>query len=438
MKELFAGKNYGVVGFGNSGRASADFLKYRDANVFVFDDSGSHGAYPVLTESDLDKLDAMVVGPGIHLYWPQVHPYVQKAREHFIPIVTDMDIFQRVSSGKNVCITGTNGKSTTTALVHHILKEAGKSVAIGGNFGPAILSLPLDCDFNILELSSYQLEGSNILGYDFSVLLNISSDHLDRHGGMSGYISAKQKVFANFHQNSYAVISVDDEYCRDISRYLKKIHHPHLVEISGNHVPSDGIGWHNDALVDDNIGVVCKNNPLMEGEHNRQNIAASYAVCKNLGLGKPLFINGLMSFQSLEHRQQLVRTIDGIQYVNDSKATNCDSVEQALKRYSNVLWILGGQPKEDGIEKLTQYFCKIRYALLIGEVAEKWAQILSGYGIKNEISKTLDAAIKRAHEIAESCEAEVVLLSPACASFDQFKSFEERGEKFVKLVQDLK
>lgn len=438
MTELFNGKNYGVIGFGNSGRASAKFLKSHGANVFVFDDGGNHGDYPLLTDADFEKLDAVVVGPGIHLYWPEVHSYVQKAREYFIPVLTDMDIFQKVAIGKNICITGTNGKSTTTALIHHILKQSGKSVTIGGNFGPAILSLPLDCDFNVLELSSYQLEGSNILGYDFSVLLNISSDHLDRHGGMTGYISAKQKIFANFHQDSYAIISVDDAYCSDISAYLKKIRHPHVIEISGNHVPLNGIGWRDDTLVDDTLGSICKNNPLMEGEHNRQNIAATYAVCKSIGMDNSLFIDGLMSFQNLEHRQQLIRTIKGVQYVNDSKATNCDSVEQALKRYDDIIWILGGRPKEDGIEKLTQYFHKIKYALLIGEVAEKWAKILDEYKIKNKIVETLDRAVNYAYDISESCGAKVVLLSPACASFDQYKSFEERGRVFEKLVRDLK
>lgn len=436
MKELFKGKNYGVIGFGNSGRASAEFLKKHGANVFVFDDSGNHGDYPPITECNMP--DAIIVSPGIHLYWPKVHPFVQKARERFIPVLTDMDIFQQVSSGKNICITGTNGKSTTTALIHHILKNAGTSVTIGGNFGPAILSLPLNCDFNVLELSSYQLEGNNILGFDFSVLLNISSDHLDRHGGMNGYISAKQRIFANFHQDSYAIISVDDEYCSTISTYLKKIHHPHVIEISGNCVPLNGVGWSENKLIDSDFGVVCENNPLMEGEHNRQNVAATYAVCKSVGIDNSSFVDGLMSFRNLEHRQQLIRIIDNVQYVNDSKATNCDSVEQALKRYSDIVWILGGRPKEDGIEKLTQYFDKIRYALLIGEIAEKWSEILSEHNVQNEVVVTLDRAVKRAHEVVSLCKAKVVLLSPACASFDQYKSFEERGLSFEKLVRKLK
>lgn len=438
MKQLFKGKSYGVIGFGNSGRASAAFLRDHGARVFVFDDGGNYGNYEILTDADFDNLSAVVVSPGIHLYWPQVHPYVQKARKYFIPIVTDMDIFQSVCTGKNICITGTNGKSTTTALVHHMLKTAEKSVAIGGNFGPAILSLETNFDFNVLELSSYQLEGSSTLGYDFSVLLNITSDHLTRHGGMPGYISAKQKIFANFHADSHAIISVDDAYCREIYQYLQVIGHPHVTPISGNHVPKNGIGWGSDELIDDIVGPVCKNNPLMEGEHNRQNIAATYAVCKAIGIENSLFINGLMSFKNLEHRQQLIRTIRGVQYVNDSKATNCDSVEQALKRYSDILWILGGQPKEEGIEALVQYFGKVKYALLIGEVAEKWSKILSTENVKNEISGTLDIAVKRAYELAESCGAQVVLLSPACASFDQFKSFEHRGQEFIKFVQDLK
>jgi len=436
MKNLFNGKTYGVIGFGNSGRASATFLKDNGAKVYVFDDSGNSGDFPKLTEENFAEIDVVLVSPGIHLYWSQVHPCIQKARKNFIPIVTDLDVFQRVSSGKNICITGTNGKSTTTALTYHVLKQSGKNATIGGNFGPAILSLEKDCDFNVLEISSYQLEGSNILGYDVSVLLNITSDHLTRHGGMTGYIASKQKIFANYHADSYAIISVDDSYCREVYQYLKSINHPHIIAISGNTVPNDGIGWKDDCLMD-GCDVVCKNNPLMEGVHNRQNIAATYAICKSVGLDKEKFINGLMSFQNLEHRQQLVRTINGVQYVNDSKATNCDSVEQALKRYDDIIWILGGEPKEEGIEKLTKYFDKIKCALLIGLVAEKWSKFLSEYNVKNEVVHTLDIAVNRAHEIANSIGAKIVLLSPTCASFDQFKSFEDRGNKFIKYVQEL-
>ncbi|MDR1561089.1 MAG: UDP-N-acetylmuramoyl-L-alanine--D-glutamate ligase [Holosporaceae bacterium] len=439
---FYKNKHVGIIGFGKTGKSVADALIESGACVSICDDCLICDAkYQILNPSDLDwkSIDFLVVSPGVNLLWPKPHLAVEFARKYSIPIINDIDLFQQQVVQKNICITGTNGKSTTAALVNHILNCANKRSLIGGNFGNTVLSLNEDVEFYVLEISSYQLESCSILGFDTAVLLNITPDHLVRHGGMIGYIAAKQRIFANFHENSCAIVGVDDDYCSEIFTFLKYIKYPHLIPISGQKVPELGVGWSDDKLIDDRFGsfdVVCDANPMFEGTHNRQNIAATYAACIVHKITKAEFRNGLFSFGGLEHRQELVANILGIQYVNDSKATNADSVEQALKRFDNILWILGGRPKENGITNLVKYFHKIRFAFLIGEVSEEWSQFFEKHNVKYEISHTLEIAVKRAHEISKNF-GNVVLLSPACASFDQFKDFEERGNCFRNLVHNL-
>jgi UDP-N-acetylmuramoylalanine--D-glutamate ligase len=437
--DFYKNKRVGVIGLGKTGTSVADSLIASGAEVKVHDDYiAFHEKYPTLNSDDIAKMDALVVSPGISILWPNIHPMVRLARKNYIPILNDIDLFQRhVYGKKNICISGTNGKSTTTALTYHVFDFSGEKAAIGGNFGNSILSLSPDSNFFILELSSYQLESCNILGFDTAILLNITPDHLKRHGGMDGYICSKQKIFANFHEKSIAIIGIDDEYCLKIFQFLKNINHPCVIPISGKRVPKFGVGWDANRLVDDSSGsseIVCEKNPVLDGNHNRQNIAAAYVACVRNGLSKKSFCEGLFSFQGLEHRQEIVARLDDISYINDSKATNADSVEQALGRFDNIVWILGGRPKEDGIEGLVKYFSKVRFALLIGETAENWSKLLTKHGVKNEIIGTLDAAVERSKKISKIYGADVVLLSPACASFDQFKDFEERGNKFKELV----
>ena len=431
---FYENKNIGVVGFGKTGQATIRALENFGANVFLFDDKIVDSSYYQDRENfDWKKLDFLVVSPGIHLLW-DIHPTVQKARKFFIPIINDLDIFQSQINGKIIAITGTNGKSTTTALIHHILKKKYQT-EIGGNFGKPVLDLSKNSDFYVLELSSYQLESCNLLGFDTAILLNVTPDHLTRHGGMEGYISAKQKIFANPKKNSTAIIGIDDDRCRHI---LDFIHHPNIIKISGKEVPENGIGWHENQLIDNRgnqFKVIAQNVPKLDGNHNRQNIAAAYAACVANGVESKIFAERLATFSGLEHRQEFVKSINGAQYINDSKATNADSVEQALKRFDNIIWILGGRPKEDGIESLSPYFSKIKFAFLIGEAAEKWHEFLNKNHVENEVVFDLENAVKKAYKIAQ--EKDVVLLSPACASFDQFKSFEERGDQFKKFVKEL-
>lgn len=427
-------KNFGVVGFGQTGQSIVRFLENFGANIFLFDDKIINNSHYQDSENfDWEKLDFLVVSPGIHLWW-DIHPVVKQARKFMIPIINDLDLFQQHIGGKIIAITGTNGKSTTTALIHHIFQKKFKT-EIGGNFGKPVLNLLKNSDFYILELSSYQLESCNLLGFDTAILLNITPDHLTRHGGMEGYVAAKQKIFANPKENTTAIVGIDDDYCRHI---LEFVHYSKVVKFSGKEVPENGIGWYENKLIDNRenqFRIVRENVPKLDGDHNRQNIAAAYAACVANGINSEIFKEGLATFSGLEHRQEFVKSINGVQYVNDSKATNADSVEQALKRFENVIWILGGRPKEDGIESLCPYFSKIKHAFLIGEAALKWHEFLNENHVANEVVFTLENAVKKSYEIAR--EKDVVLLSPACASFDQFKSFEDRGNQFKKFVEEL-
>ncbi|GHT97096.1 UDP-N-acetylmuramoylalanine--D-glutamate ligase [Alphaproteobacteria bacterium] len=453
LLESYRNKRVGVIGLGKTGRSVIDSLKESGAIVGVYDDFGlDDSKYMKLAlnllysresgifSEDWKTLDCMVVSPGIHLLWPERHPAVRFAAQNRIPVINDMDIFQQNVSAKNICITGTNGKSTVTALIGHILEVSGRRSSVGGNLGLPVLSSPSGNDFYVFELSSYQLESCNYLGFDTSILLNITPDHIMRHGGMLGYISAKQKIFANFHRGSNAIIGVDDDHCIRIKDFLVSINHPNVVPISGKFVPDYGVGWHHGKLIDNRKGnriPVCKDSEILEGIHNRQNIAAAYAACVLNEIDRNEFCNGLLSFKGLPHRQELVTTINGVKYINDSKATNVQSAEQALLRFDNIIWILGGLPKEEGVEKLTDYFYKIKYAFLIGEAANDWYKILRSHKVKCEVSRSLEMSVNNAYKMCKLMEIDVVLLSPACASFDQFKSFEERGDVFRKFVQEI-
>ncbi len=434
--DLYKNKNVAIVGYGKTGKSIVDaLLNIQVKNIYILDDNViNNKLYTSINDVDWINLDMLIVSPGIHLWW-ETNIAVQLARKYSIPIINDIDVFQQHVNSKIIAITGTNGKSTTTALIYHILKFNKKAVEIGGNFGKPALSLNNNADFYVLELSSYQLEACNILGFDISILLNITPDHISRHGGINGYISAKQKIFANAKSDSTAIIGIDDEYCQHI---LDFVNYPKVIQISGKEVPNNGVGWKDDKLIDNYFSkgsIVCGKYNILDGDHNRQNIAAAYVACRICNISKEKFVEKLFSFKNLEHRQELVRIIKGVTYINDSKATNADSTEQALKRFNNIIWILGGRPKEEGIISLVPYFSKIKKALLIGEVAEIWHNLLESYNVKNEIVYNLEKAVNFANDIAK--DGDIVLLSPACASFDQFNNFEERGEKFKELVRKL-
>lgn len=446
--DLYKNKNVGIVGLGMTGKAVADALIASGAKVTVFDDfkttDEKYAKFWADSENfNFKNLDLLIVSPGIHLCWEKPHKTVQSANFHNICIRNDLDIFQQHTKGKKICITGTNGKSTTTALIGHVLKNCEKNSDIGGNFGIPLLSLENNRAFYVIELSSYTLESCTILGFDTAILLNLAEDHLHRHGGTAGYVAVKQKIFANFNERSNAIISIDDEYCREIFKFLKDIKHPNIVPISGREVPTDGVGWNeNDQLVDNKFSkttVICEKSEMLDGPHNRQNIAAAYVACILNGVEQKEFCKALKTFKGLEHRQELVTTINGVQYINDSKATNSQSVEQALIRYDNMHLILGGRMKENGINGLEKYFHKVKRVFLIGEAAEEFQKFLKMHSAWSKISGTLEQALNDSQELlaVEDNDVRTVLFSPACSSFDQFKNFEERGEFFKNLVKKM-
>jgi UDP-N-acetylmuramoylalanine--D-glutamate ligase len=450
----FRNQTVAVLGLARSGLAAAQALKLGGARVLAWDDAADKRKAAENSGLDLTDLakhgladaKALVLSPGIPHTFPKPHPVADLARRAGLPIIGDIELLALAcKEARFAGITGTNGKSTTTALIAHILKEAGRNVAVGGNLGfPALLLEALGKNgIYVLELSSYQLELTSSLALDVAVLLNVTPDHLGRHGGMAGYIEAKKRVFRNQTSRASAIIGVDDEICRGIFAALKSAGRQKTVPISAEASAPGGVYVQGGKLIDDLDGQAkpmldLAQMPHLPGRHNGQNAAASYAAARALGLDAAAAIAGIKSFPGLAHRQELIAEIDFVRYVNDSKATNADAAEKALACYADIYWIAGGQPKEDGIGGLAPLFPRIRKAFLIGEAAESFAKTLAGR-VACEISGTLDQAVLRARQAAleERRQGAVVLLSPACASFDQFKDFEERGERFRALVAKL-
>lgn len=428
------GKNVVVLGLGKTGMSVVDSLAKSGCNVVAFDDKTA----PYNGE-ELGDVDALVVSPGVPFCWPKMHPLVRAAKDKLIPVISDFDLFSSVNTKPIIGITGTNGKSTVTALTGHILKENGYNVEVGGNFGNPILSLNENADIFVLELSSYQLELSANPKTSVAVLLNITPDHLHRHGGMAGYITAKQKIFSRCN---FDVIGVDDEHSKIMSEFLKEIGH-NVLQISGCSLEDGIIGWEENSLYDfsnSEKAFVCTTTECLEGNHNKQNIAATYAALKSFGLSKEQFLKGLSSFKGLEHRQEIVcKNISTVQIINDSKATNADAVEQAFLRFLNkeILWIAGGLPKEGGISSLQKYFGSIKKSFLIGQAENEFYDLLIKNNVDSEKCTELKNAVQKALSEADNLPNAVVLFSPACASFDQFKSFEERGRIFKEYVREF-
>jgi UDP-N-acetylmuramoylalanine--D-glutamate ligase len=451
---LFRHERVAVLGLARSGLAAASALQRGGAQVMAWDDAPAKRQaaaavdIPVvdLGTSDLTDVRALVLSPGIPHTYPTPHPVAARARAAGIEIISDIELLARTCrSARYLGITGTNGKSTTTALVGHILAEAGRTVAVGGNLGvPALLLDALGADgAYVLEMSSYQLELTASLAFDVAVLLNITPDHLARHGGMDGYIAAKERIFANQRAPQAAIIGIDDPICRRIADALAGAGRQRMIRISAEGQVGGGVyatgGW----LVDDMARLPRRILDLREahrlpGRHNWQNIAAAYATVRCLDVDTPTAVAAIKSFPGLAHRQELVATIDGVPYINDSKATNADAAEKALACYDDIYWIAGGVAKEGGIESLSSLFPRIRRAFLIGEASDSFAATLDRH-VPVTRSVTLADAVADARQaaVAERRPGAVVLLSPACASFDQFANFEERGDRFRAFVDAL-
>ena len=453
--DLFAGRRFAVLGLGKNGLPAATTLAAMGAEVVAWDDKQlptfSQPDFPLpLAEgllaggggltvrdpvADIASFDALVLSPGIPHRLPSPHPTAAAAIAAGVPVWSDAELlFQAVratgSRARFVGVTGTNGKSTTTALIAHILSASGRPVAAGGNLGPAALALsPLDHNgLYVLEMSSYMLERIASLRFDAAVMLNLSPDHLDRHGDMAGYADAKRAIFARQAAGDLAVVGMDDA----LSRAMATEHG--AITVSGSH-PADL--WCDRRVLRDATGPILDmaEAPALQFAHNAQNAAAAAAVALYFGVDRAAIAAGIRSFPGLPHRQQHVATVDGVRYVDDSKATNADAAACALGCYDRIVWIAGGVSKAGGIAPLAPYFPRIAHTLLIGRDGPALAAQLGD--VPHELSGTLDAAVPAAREAAARTGAGIVLLSPACASFDQFSGFEARGRRFAELARGL-
>ena len=455
----FQGKTVAVFGLGRTGLTAARALKAGGANLAVWDEKADARAAAQaegLTVADLSQADfadyaALLLSPGVPLTHPKPHWTVDKAKAAGVEIVGDIELFARtvnVAAGhkrpKVAAITGSNGKSTTTALLGHICARAGKDTRVGGNIGVGVLGLE---DMHggavyVLEMSSYQLDLTSSLKPDAAVLLNISPDHLDRHGGMDGYVAAKRRVLLNQGKGDTAVIGVDDPWCQQICTEITAANRRTIRMISSQKSLGRGVYALQGMLYDatgDRVEEVCDLTRArsLPGRHNWQNAAAAYAAARALGLTAQDAAEGLMTFPGLAHRMETVGQIGRVRFVNDSKATNADAARQALSSYPKVHWIAGGQPKAGGIEALADLFPRVAKAYLVGEATQEFERTLDGKTVTVRCGE-IDAAVARAYaDAAASGEDAVVLLSPACASFDQFPDFEARGEAFRAAVLDL-
>jgi UDP-N-acetylmuramoylalanine--D-glutamate ligase len=454
----FTGRTVAVFGLGLSGLASCRALAAGGATVVAGDDgaagmeaaSGAGFAVEDLRQSDWSRFAALVLAPGVPLTHPKPHWTVERARAAGVEIIGDVELFcreraLRAPGSPFVAITGTNGKSTTTALTAHLLRAAGREVGMGGNIGTAILALepPAQGRVHVIEMSSYQIELTPGLDPTVGILLNISPDHLDRHGTMEHYASLKARLPAAAQR---PVVGEDDDWCRDVIERLRLANRSWVDIVSARE--RAGHGWYANGteLVSrapwagilgpfaDLAGV-----GALRGRHNIQNALAASAAAMILGLSASEVAAGLATFPGLAHRLEEIGRLGRTLFVNDSKATNADSAATALASFAGgIYWILGGRPKEGGIAPLVSYFPRIAKAYLIGEATEAFAATLQG---KADFVRcgTLDNAVAlAARDAAAGGAAEpVVLLSPACASFDQYRNFEVRGEAFRSLVERL-
>ncbi len=458
----YNGLKVAVLGLGRSGLATAAALEAGGAEALLWDDSPEARAKAeaegfTLTDlsrnTGLDGVACLVTSPGIPHLYPEPNRVIARAYELGIPVDNDIGLFFQSAAGtewdemetppKIVAVTGSNGKSTTTALIHHILEAAGKPAQMAGNIGKGVLAIdpPVDGEVIVLELSSYQTELARALTPDVAVFTNLTPDHLDRHGGLGGYFAAKSRLFA-LGGPDRAVIGVDEAEGRFLAGQLAQgASDDRVIRVSSGQ-KLEGFGWSVFArkgfLTEWRKGRQVASVDLREvkglpGAHNHQNACAAYAASRTLGLAPKLIEGALHSFAGLPHRSQLVGERAGVRFVNDSKATNVDSAAKALQAFPKIRWIAGGMGKDGGIAALKPVLGSVVKAYLIGHSARDFALQLGD--TPHEICETMERAVARASEEADA--GEVILLAPAAASFDQYPNFERRGEDFVARVKAL-
>jgi UDP-N-acetylmuramoylalanine--D-glutamate ligase len=453
----FSGKKVAVFGLGGSGLVGASALLAGGADVIGYDDNAQSVAKAAaagiptadLRTIDWSKVAALVLAPGVPLTHPAPHWSVELAHKANVEVIGDIELFCRerrklAPDAPFVAITGTNGKSTTTALIAHLAASAGMDTQLGGNIGTAILSLapPRADRVYVIECSSYQIDLAPSLDPSVGILINLSEDHLDRHGTMAHYAEVKERLVAGVPEGGTSVVGVDDEWCRQIATRLEDAG-KNVIRISARQELTSGMYVSQQRVMRSNgidaeqiaeLGGIGS----LRGVHNAQNAACATAAALALGLDLKAIQSGLRSFPGLAHRMEEIGRRGSVLYVNDSKATNADSSAQALVCFPDIYWIAGGKPKTGGIESLRRFFPRIRKAYLIGEAAQEFAATL-GSDVPHVIIGTLDKAVAATSRDADASTATepVVLLSPACASFDQYRNFEVRGDAFRDLVRAL-
>ena len=453
LAPTFAGQTVAILGLGRSGLAAVRALAASGARVLAWDDDPAKRAEAEATGLalvDLGRCDwqavrTLVMSPGIPLHFPTPHPVAAAASAQGAAVICDVEILLRAPNGARIVgITGTNGKSTTAALTTHILRAAGHAAALGGNIGIAALALdpPGVGGFYVLELSSYQLDLIETAALDAAVLLNITPDHLDRHGGFDGYVAAKSRIVALLRPGAAFVVGVDDEPSRQIAKAARR-QGVKVVPIAVGAVAKGGVSVTDGTLIDDLDGrsmpaADLRTAATLPGAHNWQNAAAAYAAARMLGVPAAAAAAALATYPGLAHRQELIATLNGVRYINDSKATNAEATAKALACYRRIHWIAGGRAKEGGIAGLAPWFDRIVCAYLVGESMDGFEATIAGR-IPSRRCGDLAAALAAAHRAAQADPepGSVVLLSPAAASFDQWRDFEARGDAFRALVQGL-
>ena len=450
--ERYREKTVAVLGLGRSGVAAARALAAGGARVLAWDDEPARrraAEVRALAPTDLGGVDfagvaALVPSPGVPLTHPAPHPVVARARDAGCEVIGDIDLFADARAGATVVgVTGTNGKSTTTALIGHLLQACGRPAAVGGNLGRPALDLPaLDgSGVYVLELSSFQIDLAPSLACDVAVLLNLSPDHLDRHGDMAGYAAVKKRLLLQQSAAATAIVGVDDAHAEAVFAEVRSARRQRVIPIAVGRVLEGGV-YVLDGVLHDATGTATVSGELtgidsLLGVHNWQNAAAAIAVMSALGVPVEPAMRALAAFPGLPHRLEQVATVDGVRFVNDSKATNADAAARALATFDNIHWIAGGIAKAGGIAALEPYFRRIAHAYLIGDAAAQFAATL-GERVPHTPCGDLASALAAAFAGARAGpDGAVVLLSPACASFDQWADFEARGDDFRDRVDGL-
>ncbi len=425
----YSGKNVAVFGLGITGLATIKALLAGNANVYAWDDINNPDIPKVNfihpSKYNWNIIDLLILSPGIPLKYPQAHEVVTMTKKVGCRISSDIDLlYESQPQAKFIGVTGTNGKSSTASLIQHILTSNGVNSCLGGNIGIAALDLENGADVYVLEMSSYQLDLCSKINFDISIILNITPDHLDRHKNIRNYIAAKKKICGKI-----SIIGLDNNNSADIYKNLNS----KKIGFSVDKILKNGISLVNKKVYKDSVYKIT----LTDTNIINENIAAAYVACSLLKMEDKQICNSIKAFINLAHRIEFVRKIGNTTFINDSKATNAVAAQKALSKYENIYWIAGGIAKDnEGISNID--LTNVKKIFLIGKATEEFSKQLNNRDRAYTKCNTLEKAVKIAYsEASQEKNNSVILLSPACSSFDQWKNFEERGDSFKEFVQNI-